>query len=119
MQPIDQTKFEAGRGNCFQAVLASIFEIPIESIPYFQDEDDWFATCEKWMLECFGLQPVILNIVEDWNPIGYHEISGFSPRGNFKHSVVGRDGGIVHDPHPSREGLKTIDSIMVFLKVIK
>lgn len=36
----------------------------------------------------------------------YHEISGPSPRGNgVYHAVVGRNGEVVHDPHPSRAGL--------------
>jgi hypothetical protein len=36
----------------------------------------------------------------------YHQISGPSPRGQgIWHAVVGCNGQIVHDPHPSKAGL--------------
>lgn len=37
---------------------------------------------------------------------GYHVISGQGPRG-CRHSVVGKAGKMVHDPHPSGAGLLT------------
>ena len=33
-------------------------------------------------------------------PVGYHILSGKSPRGEFLHSVVANGEDIVHDPHP-------------------
>jgi hypothetical protein len=50
-----------------------------------------------------------------WIPRGYHIINGLSPRGDFYHSVVGQAGKMVHDPHPSGDGLRSRESFTVFV----
>jgi hypothetical protein len=120
MKPIYQTTFGKDTGNCFQACLASLFEIDIATIPLFQEyKSGWYNVFSDWTFEQFGLQPVDLWISDNpdwfWIPRGHHIISGLSPRGGFYHSVVGQAGKMVHDPHPSGDGLRSRESFTVFM----
>ena len=122
MKPVQQTSFGKDEGNCFQACLASIFEIDIEAIPFFQDyKSSWYDQFSLWLMSEFGLQPIDLQITPNpdwiWIPQGYHIINGLSPRGDFHHSVVGKAGQMVHDPHPSGDGLRTRESFTLFVAV--
>lgn len=124
MKPVHQTIFGEKKGNCLQACLSSIFGVPIYSFPHFQSEKSgWYEAFSQHMIERFGLQPVELEISDSpgwlWIPKGYHLVNGKSPRGDFYHSVVGKNGNIVHDPHPDGTGLKTRESFTVFVKVLK
>jgi len=103
MNPVYQTKFGKTEGNCLAACLASIFEIPIESVSDFGLTDLWYAKFEDYMIQTFDLQPVDLLVdkLDGWKPKGYHLINGKSPRGNYDHAVVGLSGEPVHDPFPN------------------
>jgi len=48
--------------------------------------------------------------------LGYHTITGLSPRGDWQHVVVGRAGQIEHDPHPEGGGLRDRRLIGVFVR---
>lgn len=117
MKPVTQTiigrgpKFGEECGNCLQAALASVLELPLEEVPHFcfdATEDDadsrWFVTMNAWLRERFGLSVVYLTIGNSWKPEGYHLMSGTSPRGSM-HETVGFKGEIVHDPHPAGGGV--------------
>ncbi len=105
MKPIDQTKFRVPEGNCFSACVASLLHLPIEDVPTFCAEGDkWFEVFQQW-LRPLGLYAFMLKHCEEWRPDGYYILGGKSPRGDFFHAVIARDGEIVHDPHPSRTGL--------------
>lgn len=44
--------------------------------------------------------------VDEDDPLGgCYLLSGKSPRGDWNHSVVAREGQVIWDPHPSRAGL--------------
>lgn len=92
-------------GDCLRACVASILELDLLDVPHFVHEHthgeiammDWLATKG---IECLRLQ-------------GHYEVqthviyTGRSPRSTHgRHAVVGLAGEIVHDPHPSRAGLK-------------
>lgn len=115
MIPQDQEFLAVGGkpGDCARAVVASLLELPIVQVPHFLAISDQTA---------FGFYSLIEDFLEargftmNWqsNPIYhlkegedvYHWISGPSPRGNgLFHAVVGVNGEIAHDPHPSRSGL--------------
>ena len=50
MKKIYQTIVDKGHGNCMQAVVASLFEEPIEKIPNFIElGHEWF----EWMINTF------------------------------------------------------------------
>lgn len=109
MKPVMQTKFGDPDGNCFASCLASLLELPLESVPDFQ-EKDWWGAFKRW-LKKRGLAPINL-----YGGKGYILprdtlciAGGKGPRG-LEHSVIWKTGGhgvakMVHDPHPSGEGL--------------
>jgi len=108
MKPVDQTTFGVPGGNCFSACVASLLELPIEEVPYFMGADDWCAAFAAW-LSPRGFYPVSFNIstVGAWRPEGLFILGGQSPRGS--HAVVARGAVVVHDPHPSRDGLLKVE----------
>jgi diadenosine tetraphosphate (Ap4A) HIT family hydrolase len=120
MKPVDQVYLEAGPtdedipppdkhlGDCWRASIASALELAVEEVPHFAElgrERWWPATNE--FLEERGLTLIEWDLEpEGWAPPGITLLSGESPRGDFDHTVVGRGSEIIHDPHPSRAGLK-------------
>lgn len=78
-------------------------------------EQDWYGTFAKW-LEPRGLYPVNVQRGE-WRPPGVHILSAGSPRGDFSHSVLAQGDLVIHDPHPSREGLVRLVTAEVTLLV--
>lgn len=112
-----QDKFGDGHGNCFSACVASLLELPLESVPNFcvlsnyesLGESEWFYAFLFW-LEDFGMSYV--ELIADYVKMTDGQLcvlTGKSPRGDFKHCVVGRfEGGLIYehfDPHPSDDGL--------------
>jgi hypothetical protein len=101
--PVDQTTYGLHDGNCFSACLASILEIPIAGVPVFLGPywDDFLP----WLAER-GLGASLYRKSESYVPPGYSIAGGPSKRFAGKmHACVAYDGTIVHDPHPSRDGL--------------
>jgi hypothetical protein len=123
MIPVDQTRMHdpaAGvPGNCMQAALASILELPLELVPDPTD-GKLVDTPERLNAYCGRVDDLLADhnlyrfgLPEQGLP-GLHLASGVSPRG-VGHVVV-RDGWeTVHDPHPSREGLARIDRVIVLI----
>lgn len=113
MQAIDQTTFGEGLGYCFSACVASILELPIEEVPFFGADELWWTRFAEW-LEARNLYAICLKHRLGRAPVGYHILSGKSPRGEFMHSVVAKGEDIVHDPHPSRATiLDRVDCIVI------
>jgi len=100
--------------------VASIFEVSLESLPDFSPVNkNWYGVLQKW-LRLRGL--MALEITAHGSDIEcledcWHLITGLSPRGQFSHAVVGRRGEMVHDPHWSRDGLKSKLYYMVFVAI--
>jgi hypothetical protein len=102
-------------GDCLRAVIATLLDMPISAVPHFNAiaKQDPTIFWESLQAFCASQGYAYLTVPArcghaffgaDDGP--YHEISGPSPRGNgVTHAVVGRDGQIVFDPHPSRAGL--------------
>jgi hypothetical protein len=100
-------------GDCARAVIASLLELPIADVPNFAQLSN------NNVLGFYGLVDKFLadhRYEMQWhrNPIYflkpgidvYHYISGRSPRiKDGWHAVVGLNGKIFFDPHPSRSGL--------------
>lgn len=118
MIPVDQTRFGGPSappeeiGDCFAACMASILEVPLASIPFgLGTTDKWLEPCQEW-LALRGLALVCFEVDVDadvvWPKEAWCIISGKSPRGEWDHSTVGRNGQIEHDPHPSRAGLRGV-----------
>lgn len=121
MKPVDQTFFGPEEGNCLQACIASLFELPLEDVPHFVLEENWVKALDDWLIK-YDLQSVDVDLkymrTQDddmWMPSGYHLICGESSR-ECSHAVVGYKGKIVHDPHPDRDGLVEEQTWTLFVK---
>lgn len=103
-------------GDCQRAVIASLLDLPLKDVPHFMEitNDDPVGYWE--LLQSFlrerGYAYLAIPAKSGAAFYGasdeaiFHEISGPSPRGNgVFHAVVGCDGRIVFDPHPSNDGL--------------
>lgn len=108
-------------GNCLSAVLASLLHLPIELVPLFADETTWAKDMNAW-LRPYGLayiqfEPGFAQTLVDYGIKGlHHEVAGPSPRhADTLHACVGLDCEQVFDPHPSRAGLKSLDTHGVFI----
>ena len=120
MKPVMQTLFydTDGTGNCFEACLASIFEMDLKDIPNFHGKN-WFVDFLEW-LKIKGYTSYGTFIIEDIENYsggvdGYFIVAGESPRGkhiNGGHAVVYKNGKLVHDPHPDGTGVISIKYIM-------
>ncbi|WP_282638114.1 hypothetical protein [Sphingobacterium thalpophilum] len=67
----------------------------------------WFWILEEW-LKHKGYKYVYGGDREDYIGFnGYYFVTGKSPRGDFNHIVIYKDGKMVHDPHPSGAGILT------------
>jgi len=122
MIKINQTRFGGldkpieEQGNCFQACIASILEIPLEQafdcIPFDTDpkaerfeHQPWYVEFNNWLSK-FGLASIYL----EWKPttpavtplIGYHmaEVKSNTLKNGESHCVVIHNGELVHDPNP-------------------
>lgn len=119
MTPVDQRVLhdpERGLyGDCMTAVIASLLDLPYEAVPHFtqlsrNEPSEFWELLQKFLLTQ-GVQLLQVPAMAGsgfWGSEAniYHEIAGPSPRGSgVYHAVVGCNGHIVHDPHPSRAGL--------------
>jgi hypothetical protein len=105
---IDQTTYGPSHGNCISACVASILEVPIETVPFFVDEN-WRERFVGW-LAARGLAATELENPPPGFSIAFGPSTRLAGRG---HACVARDGVIVHDPHPSRAGLPIVTHYVV------
>lgn len=104
-------------GDCFRAVIASLMELPMEEVPHFHEGveiNDHISFWKAVNTFLYQHKKVFCNFPSNsfkfsdiWpDLLIYHEISDRSPRFPDQfHSVVGCNGVMVHDPHPSCAGL--------------
>ncbi len=113
MSPVDQTRFGIEDGNCLAACIASLLELPLESVEIgVTTQRNWVRPMQDWLaLRGLAYQEVPFKGTPlFWMPPTLCILSGPSPRlpEPYEHAVVGRMNGyaveIVHDPHPSRAG---------------
>ncbi|MEW2164407.1 hypothetical protein AB0912_15645 [Streptomyces sp. NPDC007084] len=111
MKPVTQTILhddpEGRPGNCLQAAVASLLELPLLAVPHFLLLDDWWgsliAFCRLAGYDVYEQSPN--------RPCAYGLAFGLSERG-VRHAVCWIDGRIAHDPHPSRRGLLTLTELI-------
>lgn len=108
MTPVDQL-FERGNpdnvpGDCVRACIASIFDLPILTVPHFVQlhNHEWAVGLVDWC--------ELQGIVARWSegdicaPVPYM-LCGPSPRVG-RHACVYLAGELLHDPHSSKSGLR-------------
>jgi hypothetical protein len=105
MKPVHQTDFDFVNGNCMAACIASILELPIEIMPnYHSDGEQWYRDWQVWLAP--RNMQLLTFMYGGEQPAGYSILSGKSPRHDGNHAVVALDGEIIHDPHPSGDGIE-------------
>lgn len=96
-------------GNCLQAAVASLLNLPLASVPHFIEHDEWLerlvAFGAAWGYRVRHRSP------DCGVPSGIG--IGPSPRG-VSHSLVWVGGEVVWDPHPSRDGLVQLSYLWAF-----
>ena len=114
------------------ACIASLFECPVEYVPLFLSEpgdtsrfqwaqrlDEWLGqfglyalhfTCNPRLLGPFG--PIEEGGKSRAMPGVYYILGGLSPRGR-PHAVIAKGCEIVHDPHPDKTGLVSVDGLVI------
>lgn len=128
-------------GNCYAAAIASILEVPITEVPnvevfYKWDTLFWDDIMNKWLslmgYELVnGLEFIVFHedIIDknDYSHINIEEekerlkdkfylVSGKSIRGVF-HICIYQNGKLVHDPHPTKDGLITLENFQEIIKL--
>ena len=146
MIPVTQTKVVVKnskgdtvvRGNCFAAAIASLVEVPLTDVPnvevlFYVDDVSWYGVMDAW-LRANGYEIRTNNgfdvfhkpdkfrediRVDLWNDLRgrYYLATGMSPRG-VMHVCIYQDGVMVHDPHPTREGIDE-STIEYFEEIVK
>lgn len=127
-------------GNCWASAIASILELPLSEVPNFEiwfqwedgiwwyltllflnkkgyhleynnhfrvfhfTEDEYYNWCEENKVE-----PGVYELIKESLKDQYYFISGLSPRG-VSHVTIWQNGNMVHDPHPTREGILELKS---------
>lgn len=133
-------------GNCYAAAIASMMELPIEQVPNVEvlfnmsDKDKffWDDVMNKWLNNRnyniqdasefrifhpeifepeFKEHGLTFNIAEERKKLKdqFYFCEGPSKRGVF-HICIYQNGQLVHDPHPTNEGLVTVN---YFKKLVK
>lgn len=110
MIKIMQTSF-GEKGNCFNACVASILEIPIDELPDYSQWACWHYKYQQFLRNNYNYGMVTIlnkgtNLLTDLIVI----VSGPGPRG-LVHSVLYRNGDLLHDPYPDNNGLDEIQEI--------
>lgn len=108
MIPVDQTKFGMPDGNCMAASVASVLELPLETVPNLANLE-WLS-----ILAAFADEHGLCLRVSAVPPPGDAIACGDGPRG-FQHAVVVRHGQVVHDPHHERAGLVNVHHYISFV----
>lgn len=126
MTPVFQTivgpvDAEAGKkGNCMQAVVASLFDLPLQEVPHFiEHNEEWFQVFYNFLDEQgYALKGYLYNgdkVLPEYSIAqNLHKMEGvngyfygvvdsplFHETGGTHAVIVDKHGNIVHDPNPA------------------
>lgn len=103
-------------GDCIRATLANLMVLPYEQVPHFAQHVNWWDYMRRWARK-FGMDFVCLTPEDTQRFVRPEELvlgSGPSPRGDFWHACLyNANLELVHDPHPSRDGLVSLEECIV------
>jgi hypothetical protein len=125
------------RGNCFAAVIASFMEVPITEVPnvevlFDNDKISWYGVMQAWLnnkgYEIATNSSFSVFHKNDYNEIGasnafsyakdrMYIVTAMSPRGVY-HCCIYKNGKLIHDPHPSNDGIDE-ETISYFEEIVK
>ncbi len=130
MKPVMQTNNDIPGGNCLQACIASIMELPLESVPNFcwdAGSGNWFRDLCEWAygMDC-GIARTDTSAIDSaclgYCILGVKLTTHENQEVECYHAIVGEavmeDTGlkfrVVHDPHPEpKEITNLIDIIWI------
>lgn len=115
VKPVHQTIFDELDGNCLQACIASVLDLPLDAVPNEIARSDWWESVNAWLIATRGLYLVAFRPGK-WKPTGIHLTSGAGPRG-MEHVVVSEGGRMIHDPHPAGIGLEKVRMDWIFVSL--
>ena len=98
MKPVTQSR-TGNNGTCFRACLASVLDLKENDVPDFPDANQDPGVNHFLAKHGLRYDEVSAHDPDTPPPVGLHIMLGTSPRGG-DHAVVGRDGKLIHDPHP-------------------
>lgn len=122
MKPIYQTRYgkreldsDPPAGNCFQAALASLFELPLEEVPdfcniYSIETDEWYKEYIKWLnSKGFSSVTVLIDSENDFkDDLEYKGcillVTGINKDG-INHCVIYKNGEPIHNPNKTCIGI--------------
>ncbi|MGV9427078.1 hypothetical protein ACWDO7_22680 [Streptomyces sp. NPDC003656] len=97
-------------GNCLQATVASLLDLPLDEVPHFAEHDDWLQR----LFDFCHSHGYALEFQRVTKYCAYGMAWGPSPRG-VRHAVCWADGRMSHDPHPSRAGLLQVTELIALV----
>lgn len=117
MTPQYQTINTGEQGDCERACIASVLNLPIESVPFFADGENWDDI--DGFLAPFGMYAMYL----DWEPSigavkGYNVVYLRVPEQELTHAVVAYGDEIVHDPSGYNAPTDDPVSRMIFINML-
>lgn len=99
------------------ACFASLFECSIDKVPNFyrgneNSDDAWWKAVRAWLRpRGFGLMTLSITNMDTLALFeGIFIVCGESSRGLY-HATLWQNGEMLHDPHPDKGGLKTINTL--------
>lgn len=111
MTPVDQIC----SNDCMRACICSILGRDINSVPNFMERGrHYFNELLDEFLNENGLKLIEFDVSKESDRTNFMNalndcyiiVVGESPRYNCNHAVIFYNGEMVHDPHPSKEGIK-------------
>ena len=133
MEKISQDRF-GEEGNCLSAVMATLFEVKLEDVPFFHkgcylnpndseritniNNKIFWENFEKY-LDGLGYAYAYYDYTIEMarSLKGVYLVGGMSPRG-YQHAVLYKSNKLWHDPHPDGGGVIP-DHIFIIYKVFK
>lgn len=106
--------YQRHRGESIRACIASLFELPIDSVPDFQKDFDWIESFRLWLSSNYGYG--LAECVRLRSPEHY-AIGIGTPVDSFRAAgVLVRNGFIAHDPSAVGTLKKSmIDTLLVIV----
>lgn len=104
-------------GDCLKTSVVNLLQnYDYDMVPHFVQYVDWWGTMRRWARRegfDFGYGQPSSAILEHFTSDDLLIASGPSPRGVFWHCIL-VDGNLdmVHDPHPSRAGILSIEDLI-------
>lgn len=114
MKPIYQTIRDFKAGDCMRACVASIFEWPIENVPNFmEDGPSYYGRKLKKWCDSIGITALEIRfddketerLIKDCYVVAIGKSPRSTEENEFQHGIVWHNGKMVHDPHPSGNGI--------------